>query len=613
MFFHRLRLALIVAAVLALVPVVVVGSSTSAEALQGCPPQSSICNPGALATIAATNDTALAASIGTAGTVAASTTGVSASSSVITAGSTLAVGVFGYGATQVVVDTVNTALTREVGTPGGVVEYYESFLVFRSATFPPFSAAAQSGSAGNIAVTVTNRCGAVLTYANYETCANGIEGGSGGLMRFKIYYASGSTAVSQPSWGAVAVPGSSPQLYDIPAVHTYTIPVNNAWNRLCKVATSTGPDMWCIYPEGHNQWTEPVPGGFVGEFQISQSCLAPGGVVTSSVRGIQVSSTDGEVPVDIPEGKCAAREVLQSVLVEWVTSQGREVVYEWSAPDWVIDIPTEYPDCLDTQCYVELWMVTGSGLDWCGQAAVGCQNWWKDSDKVDHYVCKYGPYTVNLGYCAMFRVPGSITGTVPYVITEDGSKQGKNPIVSTDPKDFEELDRQIGRDRDPKPTPDPDPVPTPEPEPIPEGGGSACWPQGWGVWNPLEWVYRPITCALAWAWVPEPGPLMEETDAVVKTGLLGDLGGEISAFDDVSWPGESSSCSLLYQGSPSVFQGQTLTVTPCGPIATGVAGVVKPLLTGVIFIGGIIIAVAVILQAFDVNIMMGRAEQAADR
>lgn len=44
---------------------------------------------------------------------------------------------------------------------------------------------------------------------------------------------------------------------------------------------------------------------------------------------------------------------------------------------------------------------------------------------------------------------------------------------------------------------------------------SECWPEGWGWLNPLEWVYRPIKCALLWAFVPDEEVIGAEFDSFV--------------------------------------------------------------------------------------------------
>lgn len=38
--------------------------------------------------------------------------------------------------------------------------------------------------------------------------------------------------------------------------------------------------------------------------------------------------------------------------------------------------------------------------------------------------------------------------------------------------------------------------------PPPGDAADGCWPSGWGWFNPLEWVFRPVTCAFRWLFVP---------------------------------------------------------------------------------------------------------------
>jgi hypothetical protein len=44
--------------------------------------------------------------------------------------------------------------------------------------------------------------------------------------------------------------------------------------------------------------------------------------------------------------------------------------------------------------------------------------------------------------------------------------------------------------------------------------GAACWPSGWGAFNPFEWVLKPSECALAWAFEPSPDLVSDEIDSL---------------------------------------------------------------------------------------------------
>lgn len=45
-------------------------------------------------------------------------------------------------------------------------------------------------------------------------------------------------------------------------------------------------------------------------------------------------------------------------------------------------------------------------------------------------------------------------------------------------------------------------IPQPPTDPNDAADADRCWPKGWGVFNPLEWMYKPVLCALKDAFVP---------------------------------------------------------------------------------------------------------------
>lgn len=49
--------------------------------------------------------------------------------------------------------------------------------------------------------------------------------------------------------------------------------------------------------------------------------------------------------------------------------------------------------------------------------------------------------------------------------------------------------------------------------PPPGGDGAECWPAGWGWFNPVEWVLRPVKCALLWAFWDQ-----ETADEIASVG-----------------------------------------------------------------------------------------------
>lgn len=140
---------------------------------------------------------------------------------------------------------------------------------------------------------------------------------------------------------------------------------------------------------------------------------------------------------------------------------------------------TAYPACYDgsTKCVLDLTSVLGTGTVSCFERPELCQDWSTKPEpaRSDQYECRYGPYVAALAECyAYTRVfqPEAVSTGTPYA----------DPLTGADPG------VQTG------------PVPG---APSSESVGS-CYPTGWGVLNPVEWVLKPVGCALRDAFVPRP-------------------------------------------------------------------------------------------------------------
>jgi hypothetical protein len=62
------------------------------------------------------------------------------------------------------------------------------------------------------------------------------------------------------------------------------------------------------------------------------------------------------------------------------------------------------------------------------------------------------------------------------------------------------------------------PAPAPNPVVDPTTNSGQCYPSGWDVFNPVDWVLKPVECALSWAFVPSPATL-----TAVQTQISGDI------------------------------------------------------------------------------------------
>jgi len=162
-----------------------------------------------------------------------------------------------------------------------------------------------------------------------------------------------------------------------------------------------------------------------------------------------------------------------------------------------------YPNCESAGC---AYMVIVDGIP-CTVGRPGCVDWAATYQGSPGRVgCRYGEYAVKVSSCFFLeRVYESVGLPVDGTLANtDG-----NPATFTGPE------------------PAPNPQPQPQPQPIPNGapggdpgtlpgGGTAplpsptgtattngdCWAGGAFSWNPVDWVLRPVECALAWAFVP---------------------------------------------------------------------------------------------------------------
>lgn len=93
--------------------------------------------------------------------------------------------------------------------------------------------------------------------------------------------------------------------------------------------------------------------------------------------------------------------------------------------------------------------------------------------------------------------------------------------------------------------PPPDAPPAPDPVPDPENPNQNCLKDAWS-WNPIDWVFVPVKCALTWAFQPPPGylqtKLQDAGDAwsgnalATGTSAAGDVFGPIAALGDDDKP-----------------------------------------------------------------------------
>lgn len=170
----------------------------------------------------------------------------------------------------------------------------------------------------------------------------------------------------------------------------------------------------------------------------------------------------------------------------------------------------------------------------------------------------------------------------------------------------------------PSATPTPPPTVTPvgppgsgNPAPDPSGdpAGDSCFPSGWHVFNPLEWVYKPVKCVVLWAFVPPAGAMTEDFNAVrtqwTDSGpgrWAGYVGGVVGTANQ----GGGGSCEGPPLVLPATKFSPTVTMhllSACASPMSVIAGICKAALTLGVWLGAFFIAARAILGAFGIKIM----------
>lgn len=253
--------------------------------------------------------------------------------------------------------------------------------------------------------------------------------------------------------------------------------------------------------------------GYHGILRTTVQCRVSGNTTpVMTERRVDVEQGD---PLEVPPASCAAGLAI-GMKVEY-QADGTTTWVELGKADapGVGTYENDYPGCFASSqgstCTLDLQRKDGTRWETCGPLANYCPGWveeWVETPEV--YRCKFGEHAVSIDLCSAFRKPGVLLPNVEETPGED-----PQPVPPTAPA----------------PNPLPNPVKNPDgttPETPPwldvEGDGSPstreCWPTGWGVINPLAWVFMPVRCALEDAFVPRQSEIVK-IQTRVKTALAG--------------------------------------------------------------------------------------------
>lgn len=207
----------------------------------------------------------------------------------------------------------------------------------------------------------------------------------------------------------------------------------------------------------------------------------------------------------------------------------------------------------------------------CKSGDVECENWASESKKEGNtrYGCKLGPYMLPASACSLL---------------EQAYMPGGSPLNDQNTDGDPATRSNAGPNGQPAPAPAPVTNGTPGTSPVPGGAGapaagadvdsSACWPTGWGMLNPLEWVYKPVVCASKALFEP-------------KKDVQTRINGMSAAFSDkipVSWFGvgvEGVSGGACPTNWAVELNGHSYSLI-CGSAADGIIRGFRPVLGGML-------------------------------
>lgn len=277
---------------------------------------------------------------------------------------------------------------------------------------------------------------------------------------------------------------------------------------------------------------------------------------------------------------------------------------------WTRDTPPEvleqlggkYKTCLQTVCQL---ILEKNGIS-CFDGA-DCTGWFADSStgtSPNTYTCKYAGQAVALTECTVYKpsweadalrtgqvLADPVTGQ-PAPNSPNPQEQASSPVKGTDAGTFGQ------------------PVLDPAAE-------RQCFPTGWAVFNPLEWVQKPVQCAFQWAFIPTPAAItaaQTQVQANVDASGLGTIVRNVTVLGAVPIPGNGCGGIPLnfdLGGSGGVHVRDYLLKACPGDTLAPVAAVTKTILSGVISTAAFLAILRYIAQIFGFSGLGGIQQQFA--
>lgn len=381
--------------------------------------------------------------------------------------------------------------------------------------------------------------------------------------------------------------------------------------------------------------------------------------VTQTCRGPSGSATRVYTPATYAESTTAvALEPCPSILpnshrdriVVTGTQAGGAVVPLLDVPTFAPGLVGTYPDCTDgagsAPCTVRLFRGTGTSAVQCGPLTVDCADWQsRNLARTQTFVCRWvkpggaGFYSLPIGDCGYLATsfqasatqtdpqPSSAPSPVPGTVgTGTTTSPTTNPDGSTTLTERQTLPDGSTRTVTTITRPDGSKTVTTQPTTstgtavgsptvveLPATGSgtevgtetSGC--MGSWTWNPVAWVYRPVRCALSWAFVPSQASLQASqataTAGWQATGItawgtaVSDVGGGLIGVGSAAGGCAGPQFSFTLKGTSYNFD----PLDACSQPMQGVAVVVKVLISLAVIVAGVRVCARPIMASFGMN------------
>lgn len=372
----------------------------------------------------------------------------------------------------------------------------------------------------------------------------------------------------------------------------------NYWSDLSGTVTIQHQDLGHYYPPGSTLRPPDNNPNPARQWQTVGDCVDSAGnhasITATSGSFTETDATFPEFP-DLPA--CPAGSVLGGVKVDELGA-GVPTKQVWSVtiPAAIQDLARNHPECLGGTCQLGLWKLDGTEYRNCFGGA-DCNGWFQDANKASDYACTYGTNGATVYTASQVVDLSECTAIAPAF---DPQRQAQGTPYG-DPTTGAAVDTTTDT------ATNTDPGPGGAGAPLPGADGASCWPSGWSVFNPAEWVLQPIKCALTWAFVP-PASVQTQASTEVKADMaktgIDNIAAGVTGIYGAATDTEGSGCD-----GPSVtFPMTSTTMHPfsaCADPMKTVASVSYAFSTVAICIFGLVAIMKAVGAGFGINLSIG--------